>query len=168
MAYAAVWGMRTETHLHGQQYSWLGSIFYLGYLAMEMPTVWLLTKVPLGSYIGGTLFAWGGVVCCMAACRNFAGLATVRFLLGVFEAGILPALLLVNSLWYTRREQPLRTALWYNTFAGVGETNLLSIKLELTRIRSLVVSSVLRSARSMVHCRLGRFESCSCVLPCGR
>ncbi|KAI4804974.1 MFS general substrate transporter [Aureobasidium sp. EXF-8845] len=119
MAYAAVWGMRTETHLQGQQYSWLGSIFYLGYLAMELPTVWLLTKVPLGSYIGGTLFAWGGVVCCMAACSNFAGLATVRFLLGVFEAGILPALLLVNSLWYTRREQPLRTALWYNTFAGI-------------------------------------------------
>jgi MFS family permease len=122
MAYAAVYGMRTETHLQGQQYSWLGSIFYLGYLAMEMPTVWLLTKVPLGNYIGGTLFAWGGVVCCMAACSNFAGLATVRFLLGVFEAGILPALLLVNSLWYTKREQPLRTALWYNTFAGVSKT----------------------------------------------
>lgn len=119
MAYAAVYGMRKETNLHGQEYSWLGSIFYLGYLAMEMPTVWLLTKVPLGSYIGGTLFAWGGVVGCMAACSNFAGLATVRFLLGVFEAGILPALLLVNSLWYTKREQPLRTALWYNTFAGV-------------------------------------------------
>ncbi|KAH0284059.1 hypothetical protein KCU62_g8557, partial [Aureobasidium sp. EXF-3399] len=55
----------------------------------------------------------------MAACSNFAGLATVRFLLGVFEAGILPALLLVNSLWYTKREQLLRTALWYNTFAGI-------------------------------------------------
>lgn len=120
MAYAAVYGMRKDADLQGQQYSWLGSIFYFGYLTMEFPTIWLLTKVPLGSYIGAMLFAWGGCLCCMAACHNFAGLATVRFLLGVFEAGILPALLLVNSLWYTKRKQPLRTALWYNTFAGVS------------------------------------------------
>jgi hypothetical protein len=102
---------------------------------------------------------------CMAACRGFAGLATVRFLLGVFEAGILPALLLVNSLWYTRREQPLRTALWYNTFAGVSEIGAASEKLVLTCARSLAASSVLRLARLMVHCLLGRFGSCSCVLP---
>ena len=56
----------------------------------------------------------------MAACHNFAGLATIRFLLGVLEAGILPCLMIVNSIWYTREEQPLRTALWYNTFAGVS------------------------------------------------
>lgn len=55
----------------------------------------------------------------MAACHNFTGLAVIRFLLGVFEAALLPCMLVINSMWYRREEQPLRTAFWYNTFAGV-------------------------------------------------
>ncbi|OJJ42673.1 hypothetical protein ASPZODRAFT_20202 [Penicilliopsis zonata CBS 506.65] len=119
LGYAAVWGLETDTHLQGQQYSWLGSIFYFGYLGMELPNLWLITKVPLGRYLGGCLTAWGGCLCLLAACNSFAGLATIRFLLGVFEAAMLPCLLLVNSRWYRREEQPLRTAIWYNTLAGV-------------------------------------------------
>lgn len=116
--------MKIDTHLVGQEYSWLGSIFYFGYLAMEFPTLWLLTKVPIGKFVGITLFLWGGVLCCMAACHSFAGLAAVRFFLGIFEAGILPSLMIMNSMWYRRSEQPLRTALWYNTFAGVRRIGL--------------------------------------------
>ncbi|TVY30249.1 putative transporter [Lachnellula hyalina] len=119
MAYAAVYGMKKDAHLVGQEYSWLGSIFYFGYLAMEFPILWLLTKVPIGKFVGITVFIWGGILCCMAACHSFAGLATVRFFLGVFEAGILPSLMIMNSMWYRREEQPLRTALWYNTLAGI-------------------------------------------------
>ncbi|KAI9742135.1 MAG: hypothetical protein M1834_000525 [Cirrosporium novae-zelandiae] len=119
MAYAAVWGMKTDAHLKGQEYSWLGSIFYFGYLGMEFPTLWLLSRVPIGKWVGGSLTCWGIALCCMAACSNFAGLATIRFLLGVFEAGMLPCFMVLNSMWYCKEEQPLRTALWYNTFAGV-------------------------------------------------
>ncbi|KAL2848519.1 major facilitator superfamily domain-containing protein [Aspergillus pseudoustus] len=119
LAYAAIFGLRTDTHLVGQQYSWLGSIFYFGYLAMQFPNLWLITKIPIGVYSGSCLMAWGACLCLLAACHNFAGLATVRFFLGVFEAALLPCLLLVNTRWYRREEQPLRTAFWYNTFAGV-------------------------------------------------
>ncbi|KAJ5710012.1 Major facilitator superfamily domain general substrate transporter [Penicillium malachiteum] len=119
LAYAAVYGLETDTHLVGQQYSWLGSIFYFGYLAMEFPNLWLITRFPIGNYMGGCLVAWGACLCCLAACKNFAGLATIRLLLGIFEAALLPCLLLVNARWYRRDEQPLRTAFWYNTFAGV-------------------------------------------------
>lgn len=86
---------------------------------MEFPNLWLITKFPTGKYIGGCLVAWGACLCLLAACHNFAGLAVIRFLLGVFEAALLPCLLLVNAKWYRRNEQPLRTAFWYNTFAGV-------------------------------------------------
>ncbi|CAL5870950.1 uncharacterized protein PFLUO_LOCUS5192 [Penicillium psychrofluorescens] len=119
LAYAAVFGMETDANLVGQQYSWLGSIFYFGYLAMEFPNLYLITKLPIGRYLGSCLVAWGTLLCLMGACHNFAGLATVRFLLGIAEAAMLPCLLLVNTRWYRREEQPLRTAFWYNTFAGV-------------------------------------------------
>ncbi|KAL0941808.1 major facilitator superfamily transporter [Colletotrichum truncatum] len=119
LGFAAVYGLRQDTNLKGQEYSWLGSIFYFGYLAMELPSLWLITRVPIGKYIGACLVLWGAAICLMAACHNFAGLATIRVLLGVFEAALLPCMLVLNSTWYRREEQPLRTALWHNTFAGV-------------------------------------------------
>lgn len=86
---------------------------------MEFPNIWLIKKLPIGKFMGACLVAWGTCLCLLAACHNFAGLATIRFLLGIFEASLLPCLLLVNTYWYRREEQPLRTAFWYNTFAGV-------------------------------------------------
>lgn len=86
---------------------------------MEFPNLWLMTKIPIGKYVGGCLTLWGVALCFMALCHNFAGLATIRFLLGVFEAAVLPCMMIINSMWYLRNEQPLRTAFWYNTFAGV-------------------------------------------------
>lgn len=119
LGYAAVFGLQDDANLQGQAYSWLGSIFYFGYLAMEVPSLWLMTRVPIGKYIGVCLVLWGAALCFMALCHNFAGLATIRFLLGVFEAAVLPCMMIVNSMWYRKEEQPLRTAFWYNTFAGV-------------------------------------------------
>ncbi|KAJ0342841.1 hypothetical protein COL922a_000665 [Colletotrichum nupharicola] len=119
LGFAAIFGLRTDANLKGQEYSWLGSIFYFGYLAMELPSLWLITKVPIGKYISACLILWGAAICLMAACHNFAGLATIRVLLGIFEAALLPCMLVLNSTWYRREEQPLRTALWHNTFAGV-------------------------------------------------
>ncbi|KDN67530.1 putative major facilitator superfamily transporter [Colletotrichum sublineola] len=78
LGFAAIFGLRQDANLKGQEYSWLGSIFYFGYLAMEFPSLWLITK-----------------------------------------AALLPCMLVLNSTWYRREEQPFRTALWHNTFAGV-------------------------------------------------
>lgn len=56
-----------------------------------------------------------------AVVSNAAGLLTVRFFLGVFEAPMAPALTTVVSMWYKRSEQPTRHAAWYlgNTVAGI-------------------------------------------------
>ena len=32
----AIFGLNKDTHLHGTQYSWLGSIFYFGYLFVSL------------------------------------------------------------------------------------------------------------------------------------
>ena len=44
--------------------------------------------------------------------RNFAGLMVVRFLLGIAESVVTPGFVLYTSMFYTRREQVLRTMLW--------------------------------------------------------
>lgn len=120
LGYAAIFGIKQDTHLKGQEYSWLSAIVYFGYLIMQFPNSWILTKVPPGKFIGTLLILWGGSLCVMAACHSFAGLAVVRFLLGVFEAGLMPTCMILTSVWYRRDEHALRTAVWYNTFAGVS------------------------------------------------
>ena len=119
MSFAAVYGLREDTNLKGQDYSWLSSIFYFGYLAMEFPALWLLTKVPIGKYMGILIMLWGAALMAMAGCHNFAGLAVVRFFLGVFEASLLPCCILLTSIWWRREEHALISALYFNTFAGV-------------------------------------------------
>jgi MFS family permease len=64
---------------------------------------------------------WGVVVALTAACTNYGGLLTVRFLLGVAEATTSPAFVFITSTWYTRSEIPFRTGIWFagNSLGGV-------------------------------------------------
>ncbi len=80
---AAVFGLKDDNHLMGDQYNWVGSIFYFGYLGFEYPASILIQKLPIGKYLSGVTLIWGAIVASTAACSSFGGLATCRFLLGV-------------------------------------------------------------------------------------
>lgn len=47
---------------------------------------------------------------CLAAPKNFAGFAAVRFLLGFAEGAVSPAFITITSVWYQRDEHNVRTA----------------------------------------------------------
>ncbi|RFN54758.1 branchpoint-bridging protein, partial [Fusarium flagelliforme] len=111
---AAVFGLREDTHLKGQQYSWAGSVFYLGYLLWTYPTTVLVARLPTGKYITVNTIFWGLVVVFTAACQNFGGLLTMRFLLGIAEATITPTFMFLTSTWYTRDEMPARVGIWFS------------------------------------------------------
>ena len=49
----------------------------------------------------------------IAATKNFAGIATIRFLMGIFESGIVPCSVHVVGIWYKRSEQAPRQIIWY-------------------------------------------------------
>ncbi|KIW41083.1 uncharacterized protein PV06_06674 [Exophiala oligosperma] len=119
LAYANILGMKADTHLKGQEYSWLGSLFYFGYLTGMPISAFLILKFPVGQLVGVAAVCWGITIMCMSACQNFAGLATVRYFLGLLEAPAFPSAMILIGNWWKRSEQPLRTALWYNTFAGI-------------------------------------------------
>ncbi|KXG48980.1 Major facilitator superfamily domain, general substrate transporter [Penicillium griseofulvum] len=118
---ASVFGLRKDTGLVGQQYSWVSSIFYFGYLGWVYPTTLLIARLPAAKYLTANTFFWGAVVALTAACTNYGGLITVRFLLGIAEATITPAFMFITSTWYTRDEIPTRTGLWFagNSVGGI-------------------------------------------------
>lgn len=113
--YASVYGLEEGTNLHGQDYSWLSSIFYFGYLAGQFPASYLMQILPIGKFLACTTLAWGIILITTPACYNFAGIATNRFLLGFVEAAVNPGFVLIMSMWYTVREQPVRLESYYCT-----------------------------------------------------
>lgn len=59
LSYASIMGLKlppsdnplkSGINLTGDEYSWLGSMFYFGYIAWEYPTSRLLQVLPLGKY----------------------------------------------------------------------------------------------------------------------
>ncbi|KAF2457743.1 putative MFS allantoate transporter [Lineolata rhizophorae] len=114
LSYASIMGLREDLNLSGQDYSWLGSLFYFGYLAWEFPTNRLLQYLPLGKYSAFNIIMWGTVLACFAAVENYAGAIAIRFFLGLFEAAVTPGFALFTSQWYTKKEQGTRTAIWFS------------------------------------------------------
>jgi MFS family permease len=97
----------------------MASIFYFAYLVAEWPASYVAQHYPTGKVVASFVLSWGTVLLCTAACKNFAGLAVCRFLLGVFEAVITPAFMIIVSQWFLREKQPARAGLFY-CFNGVG------------------------------------------------
>ncbi|KAI5206927.1 MFS general substrate transporter [Aureobasidium subglaciale] len=91
LSYAAIFGIKKDLDLSGDEYSWLSSIFYFGWLIWAIPSNLIMQR----------------------------SLAALRILSGAFEAIADPAFMLITSMYYTREEQPSRIAAWY-VWNGVG------------------------------------------------
>ncbi|ETS86077.1 hypothetical protein PFICI_04102 [Pestalotiopsis fici W106-1] len=113
LGFSSIMNIREDAGLVGQQYSWLGTILYMGVLVGEYPTNLLLQKLPVAKYLAVNVFCWGVVIACSAAANNFTSLMVVRFLLGVFESCVQPTFIIMTAMWYTKKEQTTLTSLWY-------------------------------------------------------
>ncbi|KAH9991572.1 hypothetical protein BJV77DRAFT_523783 [Russula vinacea] len=75
LASSSILGILKATHLTANQYNWLGTIFYLGYLAFQFPQNLALQRFPVGKWMSLNIFIWAVALCSHAACKNFAGLS---------------------------------------------------------------------------------------------
>lgn len=112
-SYAAVMGLQDYYNMKGEMYSWTGSAFYLGYLVFAFPISLVLQKFPVAKTASILVIVWGVLLCLHSTPSNYAGFVTLRTLLGVFESGITPAMVIITSQWYKREEQFLRTSIWF-------------------------------------------------------
>ncbi|KAK4065613.1 hypothetical protein Trihar35433_7733 [Trichoderma harzianum] len=110
---SAILGILEDAKLNSNQYNWLSSIFYFGYMVAEWPQNWALQRFPVGKWLAGNLIVWGGITLLHIPCNNFASLFVVRFLLGLSEACIVPAFLLSMSMFFTYQEQAvMMSVMW--------------------------------------------------------
>lgn len=78
----------------------------------------LLQRFPVSRVLGYNVILWGITVACTAACSSFGSLLAVRIILGALEAVISPALVLITSTWYQRKEANPRYGVWYCGLGG--------------------------------------------------
>ncbi|KAK5711477.1 hypothetical protein LTR17_018413 [Elasticomyces elasticus] len=107
----AIFGLREDTNLVGQQYSWLTTIFYITYMVGEFPSNFLLQRWNLGLSLSIYMLCWA---------QNWNHLMAIRALEGFFECTISPGFLLVVGTWYRTDEHSSRALFWQSANAGFG------------------------------------------------
>ena len=66
------------------------------------------------------MFLWGIVNMCMGFVHSYAALVALRILLGVFEAGVLPGIVYVSSMYYKRHEYQKRVSFFFCSTVVAG------------------------------------------------
>lgn len=126
--FGAAAGLAASLHIDGKQSSLLSALFFLGYFIFQVPGVLLARKRSAARLVALSLVAWGLLAAMTGVLRSFWMLALVRFLLGVAESFIFPAMLLLITRWFTRQERsrantilmlanPI-TVLWMSAITG--------------------------------------------------
>lgn len=132
-------GFEADLGLVGYDYNFILSVFYIAYIIFEIPSNMLCKIIGPGWFIPGISLGFGICSICTAFVHNRAECAGVRFVLGIFEAGMLPGIAYYLSRWYRRRELALRLAMYVvmAPLAGAFGSLLASAILKLDSVGSL-------------------------------
>lgn len=85
-------------------YGLLAGIFFVGYVLFEVPSNLALRRFGARRWIARILVSWGIAAAATALCTSTAGVGTVRFILGIMEAGFFPGVALYLMSWLPRRQ----------------------------------------------------------------
>jgi MFS family permease len=100
----------TELNMTKDDWSWVGTIYFIPFVIFEIPSTMLLKKTTPRVHQFRIASLWGATTACQAAVRNKQGLWALRFLLGMFEAGLYPSQLTHLTYWYRPDEITTRMA----------------------------------------------------------
>ena len=113
--FGAAGGMATDLGITPAMSSLLGSLFFLGYFFFQVPGAIYAEKRSAKKLIFWSLILWGGLAMATGIVSNLSGLIVIRFMLGVVESAVMPAMLLFLSRWFTKSERSRA-----NTFLILG------------------------------------------------
>lgn len=120
---ARIAGMTEDLALKGNRYSWLLTIFYIGYIFFAfLAIMWKIMPPHLWAAI--IVLSWGLVATLQSATTTWAGEMACRFFLGAAEQGFGPGCPYLLSFFYLRHELGLRVGIFLsaaplaNMFSG--------------------------------------------------
>jgi D-galactonate transporter len=97
--------MLQDVGLSEAVYGFGAGIFYVGYLLFEVPSNLLLEKIGARKTIARITLLWGLTTIATAFVHSATSFYALRFLLGAFEAGLYPGIILYLTYWFPARRR---------------------------------------------------------------
>lgn len=126
--FGAAAGMAKSLNITSNKNSLLSALFFLGYFFFQVPGILAARKFSCTRLISIALVVWGTLAALTGVLRAFWMLAVDRFVLGIAESIIFPALLLLLTRWFTRSDRSRAnvllmlgnpaTVLWMSAITG--------------------------------------------------
>lgn len=113
--FGAAGGMAEDLKITSGMSSLLGSLFFLGYFFFQIPGAIYAENRSAKKLIFWSLILWGGLATATGLATNVNLLMGIRFMLGVVESAVMPAMLILLSRWFTKTERSRA-----NTFLILG------------------------------------------------
>lgn len=113
--------MKHELHFSDQVFALGAGMFFVGYLIFEVPSNMLLEKIGARKTLLRIMVLWGACATGMAWVTTPWQFYTLRFLLGAFEAGCFPGVVLYFTYWYpqARRGRAISIFMTSTVIAGI-------------------------------------------------
>jgi len=113
--FAAAGGMAKDLNITTAMSSLLGSLFFLGYFFFQIPGALYAANKSARKLIFWSLLLWGALAMATGMISNVNFLIIIRFMLGVVESAVMPAMIIFLSRWFTKSERSRA-----NTFLILG------------------------------------------------
>lgn len=127
-SFAAAGGIGHDLGISSGMASLIGALFFLGYFVGQIPGAVYAERHSPKRVIFWCLFFWGLLSAATGVVSNVPALLVVRFLLGLVEAAVFPALLIFLNNWFAKSERSFAnsfvtlstpvTVLWMSIVSG--------------------------------------------------
>ncbi|AJG19014.1 MFS transporter [Cupriavidus basilensis] len=101
-------------------YGFGAGIFFIGYFLFEVPSNLLLEKIGARRTLARITILWGFASMAMIFVKTPMQFYALRFLLGVFEAGFFPGVVLYLTYWFPAQRRARINGLFMTSFAIAG------------------------------------------------
>ncbi len=113
--FAAAGEMAKDLNITKATSSLLGALFFLGYFFFQIPGAHYASTKSAKKLIFWSLIAWGSLAMATGLVSDVTLLIIIRFMLGVVESAVMPAMLILLARWFTKKERSRA-----NTFLILG------------------------------------------------
>ncbi|WP_144107509.1 MFS transporter [Paraburkholderia sp. BCC1886] len=112
--------MKSDLGITDAMYSLGAVLFFVGYVLFEVPSNLLLRKFGARRTFARIMVLWGAASVAMITVASAEHFYILRFLLGVFEAGFFPGVVLYLTYWFPAKRRAAVLSIFYAGVAVAG------------------------------------------------
>ena len=102
----------SQIHLTKADEGIVSGIFFFGYMFLQIPAAILAERWSAKKTVAILMFLWGFAAMAVSFVQSNGQFYTARFILGFFEGGVWPSVLILIANWFPLKERARANSLW--------------------------------------------------------